>query len=298
MNQDSNYISSSNKYADKIDISFSEFSLFNQCGHRHLIEKHLKIAEQEVTVHLFFGNAIHACIEKSLKDSIGLSKRIDLFKRMFAKDMLENMRDEPGFQSQLKEFLEQGEELLNLLSIEEMFKKYKIISVEEPLFEKIYDKYYFKGYIDLIAQDRETGRYVIIDWKTSSKKWNIKNKLKNRIFLCQLRFYKYFWSKKSNIPLDNIDCEYIVLSRGKSKSGEIQNVKVSSTKNQVFYSLKLLADTIDKIHIKNVFKKIKHTGSEFYGCMFCKFKGGKHPLCNSNPNQYKQLLMQNKNKNE
>ena len=68
MNKDSNYISLNDKYADKIHISFSEFSLFNQCGHRHLVEKHLKLTEQSMTVHLFFGNAMHAALEKTLKN--------------------------------------------------------------------------------------------------------------------------------------------------------------------------------------------------------------------------------------
>ena len=68
MNKDLNYISVKDKYADKIHISFSEFSLFNQCGHKHLVEKHLKLTEQKMTVHLFFGNAMHAALEKSFKD--------------------------------------------------------------------------------------------------------------------------------------------------------------------------------------------------------------------------------------
>jgi hypothetical protein len=28
--------------------------------------------------------------------------------------------------------------------------------------------------------------------------------------------------------------------------------------------------------------------------MFCKFKGGRHPLCNNDPNQDKQILLENK----
>ena len=62
---DSNYISSNTKYDNKIHISFNEFSLFNQCGHRHLIEKRLKLEESSMTVYLFFGNAIHSAIEKA-----------------------------------------------------------------------------------------------------------------------------------------------------------------------------------------------------------------------------------------
>jgi len=300
MDKDLNYISLNNKYADKIHISFSEFNLFNQCGHKHLIEKHLKLIDSQLTIHLFFGNAIHSAIEKSLKDSIGLSKRVDYFKRTFTKDMLDFMKDEPGFQEELREFLSQGEELLNVLSIEDIFKKYKIISVEEPLFEHVYGEFYFKGFIDLVVQNRENDRYVIIDWKTSSKKWNIKKKMSDKFFLCQMRFYKYFWARKNNISLDDIDCEYIVLNRLNNKKnsnygcGEIQNVEINSTKEEIYQSLESLARTIESIHINKKFPKVKHTGNEFIGCMFCKFKGGRHPLCNNNKNQDKQLLLENK----
>ena len=148
MNKDLNYNALNTKYANKIHISFSEFNLFNQCGHRHLVEKHLKLTEQGMTVHLFFGNAMHAALEKSLKEAAGLKKRVDFFKRTFTKDMLDYMKDEPGFQQELKEFTQQGEELLNILSIEDIFKKYKIVSVEEPLFEHVHEEFFFKGFID------------------------------------------------------------------------------------------------------------------------------------------------------
>lgn len=301
MDNDLNYISPNNKYDDKIHISFSEFSLFNQCGHKHLVEKHLKLVEPEMTVQLFFGNAIHSAIEKTLKDSMGLSRRVDFFKRTFAKDMLDHFKDEPGFQQDLKDYLQQGEELLSLLSIDDILKKYKIISVEEPLFEQIYGEFYFKGFIDLVAQDRQTGKYVIIDWKTSGQKWSVKKKKDDDIFLCQMRFYKYFWSRKNNISLDNVGCEYIVLSRLKNKKisesgcGGVQYVEVESTNDEIYDSLQKLSNTIESIHITKFFPKIKHTGNSFVGCMFCKFKGGKHPMCNNSIKQGKQLLLAHKN---
>lgn len=300
MEKDLDYITLKDKYADKIHISFSEFNLFNQCGHRHLVEKHLKLSEPSMTVHLFFGNAMHAALEKSLKDSTGLNRRIDFFKRTFTKDMLDYMSDEPGFRQELKEFLEQGENLLNALSVEDFIKKYKIVSVEEQIFEHVYGEFYFKGFIDLVVQNRETGRYIIVDWKTSGQKWNIKKKMGDSSFLCQMRFYKYFWARKNKIALDDIDCEYIVLNRLKNKKkpesgcGGIQNVEVNSTKEEIFESLESLARTVESIHINKSFPKVKNTGNEFLGCMFCQFKGGKHPMCNSNNNQDRQLLLEHK----
>lgn len=300
LNKDLNYISLNDKYDDKIYISFSEFKLFNQCGHKHLLYRHLKLVEPVMTIHILFGDAIHLTLEKSIRESIGLSGRLELFKRAFSKSVFDNMSGEPGFRNDLNDFISHGEELLKQLLIGDLVKKYKIISVEEPVFSNIYGKYYFKGTIDLVIQNRETKRYIIVDWKTSNQNWNIKKKLEDKIFTSQLRFYKYFWSKKNSVPLSEIDCEYVVLSRMKDKrkpklgTGGIQTVKVSSTETEIFYSLEMLADTIKKIHIDKSFSKIKHVGNEFYGCMFCKFKKGRHPLCNDDTNQHRELLNDNK----
>ena len=71
-------------------ISFSEFSLFNQCGHRHLLEKHLGILQQPLSIHLFFGNAIHSSIELSLKEKWSINQRIDYFKASFSNLSMNN----------------------------------------------------------------------------------------------------------------------------------------------------------------------------------------------------------------
>jgi hypothetical protein len=92
----------------------------------------------------------------------------------------------------------------------------------------------------------------------------------------------------------------VVLNRLKYKNkpesgcGGIQNVEIDSNMDEIFESLQKLSETLESIHINNRFPKIKHTGNEFLGCMFCKFKGGRHPLCNNNKNQDKQMLLENK----
>jgi hypothetical protein len=124
--------------------------------------------------------------------------------------------------------------------------------------------------------------------------------MQDKFFLCQMRFYKYFWARKNKISLDEVDCEYIVLSRLENKKkpdsgcGGIQNIKLNSTKEEIYSSLKILAKTIENIHINKYFPKVKHIGNEFFGCMFCPFKGNNHPICNVDKNQYKQLLIKSK----
>jgi hypothetical protein len=282
-------------------ISFSEFSLYNECGQKHLIFKYLALDIQEQSIHLFFGNAIHESIEMGVKNGLNKDQKIKYFADKFKKDMMDNMLHDKQFK-EVDDFIEQGMHILSVLDTEVLLKGYQIVNVEEPLYEIIYKKFYFKGFIDLIAYNPATGRFLIIDWKTSGEEWDVDKKKKDEIFLCQMRFYKFFWARKNKIPLDKIDCKYIVLNRLNDKKniskgfGKIQIVDINSTEDEIFYSLTKLGDTLKNIHIEKIFPKVKFTGNEKYNCMFCKYKGGIHPLCNSKYNQYVELLQENKQK--
>lgn len=297
-----------------IHISFSEFSLFKQCSHKHLIQKYLAIDEEPPSIHLYFGNAVHEAIEKSFEDNYSTEKRVEYFRGTFKKNMKENMVGTPEFE-ELDAFTEQGENILQTLDVKGMLEKYELISVEEPLYEKIHGKFYFKGFVDLVVKDRETGRYVIIDWKTSGEAWNMYWKNKDKTFLKQMKLYKYFWARKNGINLTEIDTKYIVLNRLKNKKnpelgfGEIVEVPMSSSMGEIKESLEELSLAIQSIHITQNFSKSKFM-KDFKGdimtdidgrviiddspCRFCKYKGGKHPLCNNQQEQSKNLLREHK----
>ena len=287
--------------SDKIHISFSEFSLFNECGHRHLLEKHLAIIQQPPSIHLYFGNAVHSSIENALKNNMEIEEIVGFFRTTFTKDMMDNMKDTTDFKNEFHHFLNQGEQILRILELNKLFKEYEIVSIEEALYENIFRKFYFKGFIDLVVRHKVTKRYKIVDWKTSGVLWDLPKKMKNKIFLGQMRFYKFFWGKKNNIPMDEIDCGYIVLNRLRNKKdptstpGDIQYVDINSTNDEIKTSLEQLAITVRMIHIDKKFPKIKHIASTS-GCIFCPLKGGGHPLCNNSEAQYKSILKEYKKK--
>lgn len=285
---------------DRIHISFSEFSLFNQCGHRHLLEKHLGILQQPPSIHLYFGNAVHSTIEMSLKEKWSIEKRIEYFKATFSKDMMDNMKDTNDYKFNFHNFLIQGENILKFLDLNKILDEYDLVSVEEPLYENIFSKYFFKGFIDLVLRHKITKRYKILDWKTSGEDWDVSKKKKDEIFLCQMRFYKFFWSRKNNVDLNSVDCSYVVLNRLRNKKdpksypGNIQFVEINSNEDEIKYSLESLAKSIRMIHIDKDFPKVKFTLGERMGCMFCPLKGGKHPLCDSSDRQHRKLLIEHK----
>lgn len=299
MNKSQEYIQLKADNANKVHISFSEFSLFNQCGHRHLLEKYLGIIQQPPSIHLYFGNSIHAAIEFGLKNNAEINSITTFFRDTFTKDMMDNMKETSDFKNEFHNFLQQGEQILIILKLEKIFEEYEIVAIEEALYENLYLNYFFKGFIDLVVRHKVTKRYKIIDWKTSGVDWDVKKKKKDEIFMAQMRFYKFFWARKNKVLLDEIDCGYIVLNRltdkknPKSFPGNIQNVSIDANSDEIKLSLEKLAKTIKMIHIDKNFPKIKNI-SGTSGCIFCPLKGGKHPLCDSSSYQYKNILRSHK----
>lgn len=299
----------------KKHISFSEFDLFNKCGHKHLVFKHLGLDSEPPSIHLAFGDAIHASIEKTIEESLGTQNRIAFFRARFKKNMDETMMGQPGYE-ELDAFMEQGCNILSIIDFIKLLDEYEVVSVEEPLYQQVYGNFYFKGFIDLVLKSKRTGRYLILDWKTSTAAWILKYKLADRVFLMQMKLYKYFWARKNDVDLTKIDVKYMVLNRMADKKnpkkgfGEVQEVTMTSAQSEVREALELMAKTIRSIHIERRFKKAKFIldakGNQKLddarmpilnekACMFCKYKGGKHPFCNSNFDQDAIMLAEHAN---
>ena len=70
--------------------------------------------------------------------------------------------------------------------------------------------------------------------------------------MSQMRFYKYFYSTKYSIPIELIDCKYVVLNRLKMKNcpelgfGEIQSVDIFASEEHIKYSLEMISNVVSK----------------------------------------------------
>ena len=109
----------------KIHISFSEFSKYQECGHRHLIEKYLHLVEDETSIHLIFGNSVHKAIEIGIKELSTQDERVMIFKEEFYREMHNKLANHPDM-IYYNEFLQQGEHIIRYLSTESIIKKYEI----------------------------------------------------------------------------------------------------------------------------------------------------------------------------
>jgi hypothetical protein len=277
----------------KINMSYSHYSLYKECGHRYLLEHILEAPDSIPSIHSYFGEAIHDSLRKGVEHQLNEEERINNFKYVFKKLVMDNLKDYPEFH-EMDTFTEQGVEVLKLIPTESLSKKYIFIGAEYVIAENLYKNYYFKGFIDLVLKNKETGKYVIIDWKTSTSAWDVDKKTSNNIFLAQMRFYKYFYSKQKNIPLDDIECKYVVLNRLKDKNnpdagyGNIQNVEINTDEKSIEEALNDLANTTRDIFIRKIFNKAKLEKRK-KACYFCPFKDNLK-LCNNNSNQSIEIM--------
>ncbi len=70
----------------------------------------------------------------------------------------------------------------------------------------------FIAYVDLVLKDKETGKYKIYDFKTSSNGWN-KYQKEDPAKFSQILLYKAFYAKKFNVDLNHIEVEFFILKR-------------------------------------------------------------------------------------
>lgn len=212
-------------------ISFSEYSTYINCPHKWYLLYHLKL-QQEFSEELLFGSAIHSTIESILTNKhlfrlYTMNREAaarDIFKG-FLKDELAKITD-VNFLTMFNKrnlatsFIFQAGKLINALAIERKFLlEYEVMDVEFKLenivlFESPELIIRYKGFIDLILRSRKTGKYLILDWKSSRKAWDINKKLKdNEDFFAQLCLYKNFYSKVKEIDMRLIETKFYNLPR-------------------------------------------------------------------------------------
>ena len=251
-------------------ISFSAFKLYNECPFSYKLKYIDKIIKSDANIFTAFGKAIHESIqEKLLKEQINEK---EFFVNCYREELKEISKE--IYNTYDKDFVletkQQGENLVSLFKpfLDKRFKNYKVVSIEEEILQKIErleslkDKYFY-GFVDLIIQDLETNKYYIFDLKTSNIGW-IKREKSEKLRLYQLIFYKYFWSKKHNIDLENIETEFVILKRTVKKD-YIEFFRVTSGNKRIENALILLANTCILIN-KKVFPK------DLFSCPKCYYK--------------------------
>ncbi len=178
-----------NQEIKKKKVSFSQYSMWMKCPYSWKLNYLEGKRIYDASLNIFFGTAIHHSIQTFLQtlytesvekaDSLNL---YELFKVKFEDEIVkEKSKPDSKFtftDDEYTEFIFDGEDILKtFLSSKNRLKyfpsqKYEFIGIEVPLDMSIKNNVDFIAYLDLVLKDKETGKYKIYDFKTSSNGWN------------------------------------------------------------------------------------------------------------------------------
>lgn len=210
-------------------VSFSQYSMWMKCPYSWKLNYLEGKRIYDASLNIFFGTAIHHSVQTFLQslytesvekaDSINV---FELFKTKFEEEIQkEKTKPDSKFtytDDEYTEFVFDGEDILKtFLSTKNRLKyfpsqKYEFIGVEIPLDLPIKNNVEFIAYVDLVLKDKETGKYKIYDFKTSSNGWN-KYQKEDPAKYSQILLYKAFYAKKFNVDLNHIEVEFFILKR-------------------------------------------------------------------------------------
>ena len=213
----------------KRNISYSQYSMYDQCPKRWKINYMDGNKEFTPNIHTTFGTAFHETLQSYLgimyEDSAKAADELDLpklLKDFIAKEYRKNMAITGGkqftTQSDMVEFLYDGIDILEYFVKKRgaYFSKRgtKLIGIEMPIKVPMEcnENVIMKGFIDIVMYDERTDRYKIYDIKTSTRGWNKWQKAdKNKT--SQMVLYKTYFAKQYNIDVEKIDLEYFIVRR-------------------------------------------------------------------------------------
>ena len=286
-------------YGVEKNISYSQLSLYSACQYKWYLSYVKKLAPYQPSVHTVFGTALHETIQEWLEvlynqtvkaaNEIDLSELLlDRMRKTYKKERFNNSHQDFTTPKDLQEFHSDGVEILNYLkkkrSIYFSTKNTYLVGIEVPILQDIKQGVVFKGFIDVVLYNATTGRYLIIDIKTSTKGWSDYEK-KDETKVSQIILYKEYFAKQFNVDVESIDVEYFIVRRKifdggefvpkrvqefKPPSGKIKRGKALSAVEQ--FAKDAFDDKggyIDREYPKQPSKS---------NCMFCPFK--ENPLCN------------------
>ena len=278
-------------------VSYSQYATWFRCARKWRHDYLEGKRKFEGSINTCFGTAIHEAVQQYLEllytkghveaDSM---KLFDVFKSTFERELLdgknkgelkytEDEYTEFCFDAQdvLGEFSKPANRLKNFPS-----KKYEFIGTEIPLEMDIKYNVQFVGFLDIVLRDKATGKYKIIDFKTSSTGWNSYMKEDESKF-SQLIIYKAFYSKKLQVPLENIEIEFFILKRKlfnevKFPQSRIQLFTPCNNRPAVVESVTGFTNFIEEcfekdgsFNVNGSFPKVPGKGKK--NCKYCAHKG-------------------------
>jgi len=286
-------------------ISYSQYSIWLACPFKWKLLYIDKIKSFENNIYMIFGNAINKSVqlyvESLFNNGINVANQLDIL-NFFKNNLydqynavkneikllyLNDTEDEINFKlnsiiskQNMVEFFFDAKKILEWLKENrtDYFNLNKEIFIGKDIFfEYEINNLLFKCYIDIVLKNKKTGQYRFIDIKSSTYGWKSYDK-GDAGKTDQLLLYKYFYSKKYNIPIKNIDIEYLILKRKlyddiPYKQKRIIKYAPSSGIQSINKTLKRFDDFMNQCYLNN---DINHNGKFIkipvdYNCLRCPF---------------------------
>jgi hypothetical protein len=278
-------------------VSFSQYSMWYKCPQSWYLNYAKGMRKTDLNLNIFFGTAMHVALQTYLETlytkGVVESDCLDLyniFKNKFREEV-DNAKEKDKFEYTEDEFasyVADGNNILDsFLSTSSRIKyfpsqKFEFIGVEIPLDMDIMNNISFIAYVDLILKDKNTGKYKIYDFKTSTSGWNSYTK-EDESKYSQILLYKAFYSRKFNVPLSQIDVEFFIVKRklfeGVSyPQSRIQTFTPTHTSNAINETIKGFTQFVKECFTTNgeynlTAKYPKIPGKNKKNCKYCPHKG-------------------------
>lgn len=210
-------------------ISYSQYSMWSNCGHAWKLKYVDGHRVDDSSIHTIFGTAMHEVIQDWLhilyNESEVKAKTVflhDTFKDKLLTLFKENIVEKDGEKvfladkKTLTEFYEQGCQIITY--VQNNYKKLfptsntELYGIEVELDIEVRPNVQYVGFIDIVTYNKLTKKYVLYDLKTSRAGWTQDEK-SNPTKIGQLLLYKKFFSQQKGIPEDNISVEFVILKR-------------------------------------------------------------------------------------
>ena len=221
------------------NISFSQLSTYlncPKCWERSYLRKEMVY---KPSIHATFGTAVHETLQTWLdilyNDSVKASNELDIndlllqnLKKCYASTKAQNGGVEFSSSKELQSFYEDGVAILDYVKKKRVatFPDRKVswlVGCEIPLYVKLHEKFYFKGYIDVLTYEEDRDIWKIWDIKTSTSGW--KDEKTDFVKTSQVILYKEFLHRMFDIPLEKIEIEYFIVKRKVLEEAEFASMK-------------------------------------------------------------------------
>ena len=289
-------------YAFEKAISYSQFSVYQNCPRKWSLQYKDGHYTSESSIHMTFGTALHEALQHYITTIYEVSgaaaDRIDLkeyfeerFRETYLKDYKSNNNTHFSNSVEMNEFFEDGLSILNFVKKKRggYFgkKSWHLVGCEVPIMINPNPKYpniLYKGYLDVVLYNETLNKFKILDIKTSTRGWGDKEK-KDELKQFQLILYKKYYGQQYNIPTDDIDVEFFIVKRKVWENSDfpisrIQEFKPASGKVKLNKAVTSVNNFIEEVfntdgsHKPRTYQPVPSA----HNCRFCPFRDNKE-LC-------------------